>query len=260
MADSFGAAAFQYLYQISPIILTGGLASQFPGGAMSIASFAQAIDFGSIIDTAGGFSLDDFFAQFVPMAGSTLIDNDVATYPFANQTTAANAIITKPLAIAYRMICPARGPFGFAAKQAVMIALKQTLQQHNLLGGLYFCATPAFFWDSCVMRAMRDVTAEGETTQRQVIWQLEFEQPLVTQAQAQQQYNTLLAKINSGTQIQPDGAGAISGSSLAAGAGNPLSGQAPGVSPAAQSPGLGYEQAPNGSGFSSGLPVIGAGS
>ena len=176
----FGIDQFDYTYQVAPIVLIGGLAGQIPGGMLSVVSFTAASIFGSVVDAAlGGNSLDNF-VRFLPLAGSTIIDNELGEYPFANQQTAANAIITRPLTISFRMLAPAVGLGGFQAKQALFQSLAQTFQQHNLLGGLYGCATPAYYWDSCVMRAMRDVTPEGGSTQRQVIWQIDFEKPLVT--------------------------------------------------------------------------------
>lgn len=240
MALTAGQVQFQYLYQVAPIILLGGIASQLPGGGQSIFSTLQASLQGSILSQGVGNSLDAY-VQFIPGAGATLIDNDIGEYPFANQATAANAIITKSLVISYRMIFPATvANGGYAAKQAAMTSLQQTLFQHNLLGGLYACATPSFLWDSCVMRMMRDVSppVSLQETQVQVEWELDFEQPLVTQAQAQQQYNTLLSKINSGTSITPGGDGIISNSGQQASAGNPGSGQSQSVSLPAQSPGL----------------------
>jgi hypothetical protein len=250
MPTSPGATQFQYLYQIAPIVLTGGIASQMPGGAVSLISFTQPNDFISILSVGGiSPSLDDSFAQFIPLPGATMIDQEIGSYPFANQMTAANAIITKPLMISFKMICPARGAGGYAAKQALMSGLQQTLTQHNLLGGLYGLATPAFFWNDSVMLGMRDISPPvdvGSSSQPQIIWQLDFIQPLVTQAEAQQAQNALLSKISSGTQFQPNANGEISASGAAAGAGNPASGQGSSVTPPVQGPGYGFGSAPGG--------------
>lgn len=238
MPISPGLTQFQYLYELSPITLLGGVAGQLPGGTMSIFSLTQSSGFASLLSPFGGVD-QSFFAKFVPIPGATAIDNDVGHYPFANQATAANAIITKPLSISYRMIAPAQTEGSYFTRQAQFSALQQTLQQHILLGGMFACATPALFWDTCLLLTMRDVTG-GEGTQRQVVWQLDFEQPLVTQQQAQQQYNTLLSKINSGTQLTPGGDGAVDTSGPQAAVGNAGSGQGPAVSPPVQGQGQGY--------------------
>ena len=205
-----GITEFQYLYQISPIILVGGVASQIPGGQVSIYSYLQGGTDVPITGPGLTTSLDDFFAQFVPLQGAELINQDIGEYPFYNQQTAANAVITKPLTISFKMICPARGIGGFSQKQAILSALQATLAQHNLSGGLYTCVTPAFIWDNCVMRAMRDVTPESESSQRQVTWELDFEQPLVTQQAAAAAANTFMHKIQSGVMLTPDGTGTLS--------------------------------------------------
>lgn len=234
-----GISQFDYVYQIAPIVLINGLAGQIPGGMLSVASFTSASIFGAVTQPAFSSPLDTF-VRFLPLAGSTIIDNELGEYPFANQQTAANAIITRPLTISFRMLAPAIGPGGFQAKQALFQSLAQTFQQHNLLGGLYGCATPAYYWDSCVMRAMRDVTPEGGSTQRQVVWQIDFEKPLVTQQQAAQANNVLLSKIGSGTQLLPDGTGALTASTSAPSVGTAPAGQASAVTPPVQSPSSGF--------------------
>lgn len=207
---------------------------------MSVFSLLAAASQGSIIDPGVADSLDDL-PQFIPMSGATLVDNDVGEYPFANQATAANALITKPLVISYRLIVPANAAGGgYAGKQAMMTSFQQSLQQHNQQGGLYACATPAYFWDACVMLSMRDVSppVSFEEKQPQVEWELDFRQPLVTQQQAQQAANTLMGKIQSATQVTPGADGSIDTSGLQASGGNAGSGQGQSVSPPAQSPGL----------------------
>lgn len=239
MVFPVGISQFDYTYQIAPIVLIGGVAGQIPGSMLSVVSFTQASTFGPV--TAPGVSNPlDAFVRFLPLAGSTIIDNELGEYPFANQQTAANAIITRPLTISFRMLAPAVGPAGFQSKQAMFQSLAQTFQQHNLLGGLYGCATPAYYWDNCVMRAMRDVTPEGGMTQRQVIWQIDFEKPLVTLQDAQMANNVLLSKISSGTQFTPDGTGALNAGAAVSSPVLQPGGAANSVSPPVQGPGLGF--------------------
>lgn len=242
MPVSPGQVLFRYLYETAPIVLTGGIASQMPGGAISIVSLTQPNNYSSVLAAASGGLPETFAPVFIPMPGATLIDEEIGSYPFANQMTAANAIITKPLMLSYRMICPAVGSAGFLVRQAIMTALQKTINQHNLLGGLYTLATPIFVWLDCVMLSMRDISPDvsEDSTQAQIIWQLDFVQPLVTLAEAQQAQNALLSKIGSGTQLQPNGQGYVNASGAAASVGNPSSGQAPAVSPAVQSPGQGF--------------------
>lgn len=230
----FGLGSFQYTYQITPIILTGGVAANMPGGMLPIVNITESANYPSPLSSAGAVALNDFFAQYQPVAGGTLVDQDVGTYPFANQSTAANAVITKPLSVSLLMICPARGAGSYWNKLAVLNALQQTLQQHNISGGTYAILTPAAYWFNCVMLAMRDVSGDA-TKQVQFMYQLDFIKPLVTLADAAAAQNTLLSKISSGTQVTNT---AWSGSPSSVG--YPPSGVAPSVVPATQaSPGAG---------------------
>ncbi len=198
---SSGQDAYKLAFQLSPVILTGGAANLIPGGMLPIISLTEAVGFTTGILSGGDLpDMDNFFAHFQPMPGASLIDNQVGTYPFANQQVAANAIITQPLSVSLRMICPVREPLGYASKLATMMALKATLSAHNNSGGTYTVATPSYFYTNCLMTGFKDVTS-GESKQAQVTWQMDFVQPLLTLDQAAQAQNNLMSKISSGTAI-----------------------------------------------------------
>lgn len=198
MSGSPGQAAFKLAFNVSPIILTGGVANLIPGAMLPIISITEALSFGLGLLSGGETpSLDDFFASYQQIAGGTLVDNSVAHYPFANQATAANAIITQPLRVSLLMRCPVREPFGYAAKLATMMALQAALAQHNSSGGTYIVATPSYFYTNCLMLGMRDVSSRGKQVQTE--WQLDFEQPLLTESAADQAQNALMSKITGGT-------------------------------------------------------------
>lgn len=198
MGISPGLDAFKLAFELSPIILTGGIASLIPGGMLPIISITEALNFTSGLLSGGeDIDLDDFFAHFWPMAGSTLIDQSVGKYPFANQAVAANAVIRNPLGVSVRMVCPAKGPSGYALKLATMMALQATLQQHNAQGGTYTIATPAFFYVGCVMTQMRD-TSDARSQQPQNTWTLDFEKPLLVLEEAVGAQNSLMARISAG--------------------------------------------------------------
>jgi hypothetical protein len=152
---------------------------------------------------AGSVSLDNFFASYRPLAGATLIDQQLGKYPFANQTVAANAVITQPLTISLRMTCPVRERLGYFTKLATMMALQTALAKHNGSGGTYIIATPSFFYTNCVMLTMRDVSG-GDSSQAQTEWQLDFEKPLLTINDAQEAQNSLMSKLSGGTQVGGD--------------------------------------------------------
>lgn len=190
--------AFRLAFEISPIILVDGIAGSIPGNMLPIVVFTEAANFTlGLLGGASVFNLDNFFAHFKPMPGATLISNDIGKYPFANQAVAANAVIAKPLNVSLQMICPARGSLGYAAKLATMIAVKATLQQHISLGGTFTVLTPSFIYTNCLLTNMRHLS-DAESKQAQVIWGLDFEQPLLTEAQAALSFNSLISRITGG--------------------------------------------------------------
>lgn len=242
----FGLPDFQFAYEISPILLTGGIAANMPGGALPIVSITEANNYASLLTGGAGLAIEDYFAHYQPLPGATLIDQDLGNYPFANQQTAANAVIAKPLVISLMMICPARGSGGYANKLPVLSALQAALTQHNISGGTYAIATPAWFWIDAIMLGMRDVTS-ADTAQVQLQWQMDFIKPLITQADAAAAQNTLLSKISSGTMLTNP-----SWSGQQPGIGNPSSGLAPPIVPASQpSPTAGPALSQGGLGISS---------
>jgi len=192
--------------QLSPIVLTRGIAASL-GGALPIVALTEGANFigqiGNLINAFSGAppNLEDFFAHFDVLPGGTLINNQAATMPFANQSVAANAIITQPLNISLKMVCPARNLAGVFTKLATLMALKLTLAQHNNLGGTYTIMTPAGIFNDCIMTpAMRDITG-GSGDQKQQEWQLDFLQPLVTLDAAQNALNGLMQKLTNGTAL-----------------------------------------------------------
>ncbi len=200
-----GRAAFQLAYQVSPIILNNGIASGFGvEGMLPIVVLTESI---SIVNglLTGSFptSLDDAFAQFLPLPGATLISNQIGMYPFANQQVAANAIIAQPLTVSLLMRCPVKDTGGYVAKIATITALQTALSQHNAAGGTYTIVTPSFVYTNCILVNMQDVTG-GEGRQPQIDWQLDFVKPLITLAQATQAYNAQMTQAAAG--LPPGGA------------------------------------------------------
>ncbi len=202
---NIGLAAYKMTFNLSPIIFTGGIAGLIPGGMLPIIAITEALNFPIGLLGAGSddLDLDDFFAYFQPLAGGTFIDQQIGQYPFANQTVAANAVISQPLGISLEMICPVRQAGGYATKLATMIALQTALSQHNASGGTYTIATPSRFYENCVMLRMTD-TSGGQSKQLQERWRLDFTQPLLTLQQAAQAQNSLMGKITAGVPIGGD--------------------------------------------------------
>jgi hypothetical protein len=232
---SIGRQVFQLGYEISPIILSGEsqVSQLIPGGFLPIIALTEGINFvRGLLQGVENIQLNDFFAHFTPMPGSTLIDNQIGMYPFANQAVAANAIITQPKSISLRMDCPARGEGAYLTKLATLTALRATLELHNTTGGTYIVATPGQIYTNCVMTGLRDVSSTisvGGTKQVQVSWQFDFVQPLLTLSQAEGAQSSLMSKITAGLQTD----GSLSG--VASTVGAQLSGALSSIMPAAQS-------------------------
>lgn len=171
---------------------------------------------------------DEYFTQWLPLAGSSLIEQKIGEYTFANQATAANAVIRDPLNIAMLMIVVCAPGAGYLTKLATITALQTTLAQHNNSGGLYTIATPSYIYTDCVMLSMRD-SSRADIKQWQNAWRLEFRQPLVSQAAAQAAQNNLMAQISS----QSPTTGAGTGVPLTTGQPSTLA--TPSFAPASQS-------------------------
>lgn len=228
-----GLVHFTVAFQISPIILTGGIAANVTGGMIPIVSLtnSQNYDLG-LLSQSREINLNDYFAHFEVAAGGTLVDDQIATYPFANQQVAANAVIVQPLRVSLVMISPVRQAGGYANKLQVMTALRASLLQHNLAGGTYTVATPSYLYTDCLLVSLRDVSG-GDSKQVQHAWQWDFVQPLVTSAQAAAAQNNLMSHMTRGLQIQGDPP-SYSGPEPAVG--SPTSAVAPSVVPAALMP------------------------
>jgi hypothetical protein len=203
MSQPAFATAYDLAFQISPIILVGGIASNTLGGMLPIigltGQLAGAVQ-GAI--SSGGMSTDDFFARFIPVPGSTLVNQQIATYPFANQQVAANATIQQPLNISLRMICPVKDTAGYLTKTAILTALQNSLAAHNAAGGRYHIATPAYIYTDTLLTQMTDATG-GAGKQQMIEFQLDFVKPLVTQQGATSAFNSLMSKLSSGGQVTP---------------------------------------------------------
>ena len=223
--------AFKLAYELSPIFLTGGssVTGALPQQIIPFIFLTEGINLPLSLASGGeDIELDDFFAHFIPMPGSTLIDNQIATYPFANQAVAANAIIQEPLNISMRMICPVRGRLGYPAKIATMMLIKGTLDSHNSQGGTYSILTPSYFYTNCIMLKMTDISG-GASAQSGHTWQLDFVQPLLTLEAAQQAASGLMNTLTNGGKVTNS---SWSGSNAVIGSTVPGFSSVPAISPA----------------------------
>lgn len=204
--------------EISPILLVGGIAPKNVGVLPIIALTEGANLLVSLAENGGNLSLNSSFARYKVLPGATLVNNQVSTMPFANQAVAGNAVIVQPQNVSYKMVCPA-GPNsgGSSLRLLTMQSLQISLNQHVLAGGLFTCITPSGIFSNCLLLRMTDISAEGENTQVQDVWQLDFYRPLVTLQQAQQAQNSLMQALTNGFPISSGFSGSATDYGLALG-------------------------------------------
>lgn len=214
--------SFKLAFEISPILLCDGLAASIPGGVLPIAVITESIGIANGLLLGNGFNLDQLSTRFYPSAGTTLVVQDVAQYPFLNQATAANAVIQKPNRVVMEMKRPASTTNGgYVSKGLTFMALKTALDKHNQLGGTYTVLTPAFIYTGCLLQTFTDVSGfSDQNKQVQHTWSLEFIQPLLYVSQLDSVMNGLMKKISSGAKPDkglawtPPGQGVIAGGYL----------------------------------------------
>jgi hypothetical protein len=210
--------AYKQRYQVSPIILVGGIASNVPGNMASMMALTQPnslplISAGSpLVETLQGVAnpinvigtsdqyLDDAFGAFNVLPGGTLIVNTVPKYPLADMTMAANAIVREPINVSVIWDTPMRGRNAWVNKLTVMTSLKQMLDLHSNLGGTFIVMTPAIYYDNMILTALTD-NSRGGMPLPQNAWKFDFERPQVmTMTEAASAQNALMQKITGGVQ------------------------------------------------------------
>jgi len=201
--DTIGRSIYQVGFQLTPIILVQGIARSFPGGMMPIIILTEGPNLlVTVLAGKSPFNPDRFFAHFSPVPGGKLANFAIGQYPFANQSVAANAIISEPLTISMKMSIPVNKSGGHTAKLATMVLLQSKLKDHANLGGTYIVATPAGFYTNCILTGLTDVST-GDSPIPQNTWQWDFVQPLITLQEAEAAQNTFMS--NATSQLPSDG-------------------------------------------------------
>lgn len=221
------AGAYDLSFQISPIILNGGIVANTPGGMMPIigltgqlAALGQGLLSGNV----------EPFARYVPAPGGTLVNNSVATFPFANQFVAGNAVIKQPKNISLIMYAPVQDTGGYLTKLAIFEALRSSIDAHIAAGGTFHVATPARIYLNCLLLSITDITSGELGKQQMVQFEWSFFQPLVSLSDAQNAQNSLMSKLTGGQQITPSGlAGTSLWSNVATAVGSAAQGAVQGV-------------------------------
>ena len=198
---SIVSQAYKLAYEKSPIFLTDGIASFVPGNILPLIAITEAVSLATSA-IAGNISLnlDDFYATFWPLPGSTLHENQIGNYPFANQQVAANAIITQPLRVSMRMNCTPRLQGAMVSRIMTATALKLALDNHNLSGGTYSVLTPSYLYQGCILTSFKDITS-GDSKHQQTDWQLDFVQPLLSLSAAESVQNSTMSKVTNGLKL-----------------------------------------------------------
>jgi hypothetical protein len=124
-----GIADYRLRYEYSPIVLIGGLCDALPGGVLPVTSLVDSINSPVQSPQPSETALDTGLpgVAFYPIPGSTAVDNHIGMYPFANQSVAANAIISQPLTISMLMVVPNRN---LGDKRAAFENLQAQLAKH----------------------------------------------------------------------------------------------------------------------------------
>lgn len=198
MSLNYFGQAFKLAFQVSPIFLVGGIAKNIPGGTLPIAAFTEGL---SVVDGLlhGDIGFNPSSA-WMPVGGTTLVQQDIGTLNFYNQATAANSVVNKPNRVMMQMIRPASTQDGgYATKSLTFTALKLALDQHNQSGGYYTVMTPAFIYTGCLLRSVIDASGfSDQNKQVQHTWTFEFEQPLLQISQLDAVLGNLMSKFDSG--------------------------------------------------------------
>jgi len=197
MALSSGWTDFKTAFEITPIILTGGIATG-QGDGLPIVALTNPGNFDDPVTSGSSPSLDDYQFRYSPLPGSRLLKWQPGVYPFANQAIAANALIADPTNVSLIMYCPATANWPFSQRKTDITSLIASLQQHQIRGGLYTVVTPAYIWPASILLEILDVSG-ADNHQYQFAWQWNFYQPLTSLAAAQQAQNGLTSMLTNQT-------------------------------------------------------------
>ncbi|WP_336284219.1 hypothetical protein [Citrobacter arsenatis] len=199
MPLNFFGQVYELAFEVSPILLVDGIASNIPGGILPIAVITEGLSI------ANGLLQGKIGAnpstRFIPQPGTTLVQQDVAGINFYNQIAAANAVVSKPNRVVMQMLRPVSTASlkGYGNKLMTFTALKMALDMHNQSGGTYTVLTPGFIYAGCLFKSMVDNSGlSGQNKQAQYSWLIEFEQPLLSISELDTRLGNLMSKFEAG--------------------------------------------------------------
>jgi hypothetical protein len=210
---------YKLMYQVCPIMLVGGIASQIPDGMLPVLNlmYMDTPDPDNrnspLMLPSNIQDLDDVFGTFNVLPGGTLVTQTIGKYPFANQWVAANAVIREPLTISVIMDAPMRGNQAWSTRQVIFMALKATLDSHNNQGGMYTIATPAYMYENMVMTSLTD-NSRGNNSIPQNAWRWDFEKPLIVLSELQGAQNQQLKALSNKTPSNGQVTGILPGTTV----------------------------------------------
>ncbi|CAI3954264.1 unnamed protein product [Commensalibacter communis] len=195
---------YKLAFETSPILLTGGVA-ELAGGVLPIIAISEGLNLGinALLGNFEGVMESTRFFSFKPSAGGSVIQNTVGMYPFLNQATAANTIITEPLHFSLTAYCPVdsnKKPFDRLVKFETIV---NALTYHNNNGGLYTVLTPSYIYRDCFLTNVVDLqSGVDDSGQSQVTWRFDFIKPLISEEKTKQVLTSFLNKTKGGNVTQ----------------------------------------------------------
>ena len=151
----------------------------------------------AILNFSVSENLDNAFGAFTVIPGGTLVQQQAAQYPFANQHVAANATIFDPLQVSLIWDTPMRGPHAWTRKFATIGNVQAALTRHNNGGGTYAVVTPSFIYTDMIMKGMTN-SSRGSNPIPQNAWRFDFEKPLIRIQDLLAAQSVMMAKLTGG--------------------------------------------------------------
>jgi hypothetical protein len=212
-------------FQVSPLWLTGPPIGATPVPIIAFTDptlFLQAVQ-GQASTTqtvqtqaqtsSASQSLDDAFGAFQVLPGGSLVKQEVAQYPFANQWIAGNATIFQPLELSLIWDTPMRGGNAWATRLSNITNLQARLTYHNNSGGTFTIVTPSFIYTNMIMTGMTDAS-RPQNPVPQNAWRFDFIKPLIMLSDAAAAQSALMAKLTAGVTTDGSWSGVQAGQGL----------------------------------------------
>jgi hypothetical protein len=203
-------------FQVSPVWLTGPPVANMQGKMLPIIAITDPQLYSQVAMPVGAprvlnpIDLDDAFGAFQVMPGGSLIKQEVAQYPFANQYVAGNATIFSPLEVSLIWDTPMRGAGAWANRMGVIGMLQAWLYNHNNSGGTFTVVTPSFIYEDMLLTSLTD-SSRGQNPIPQNAWRWDFTKPMIRIRDLTLAQSALMSKLTAGTQTDGSWSGYLAG-------------------------------------------------